>query len=210
MKTFKIHWLILCSLILSGGIWLLLWYRCAYPQEVTNLINMSLAVIATFSSFVAIMIADQRLPKIRTKLGVWSPSNKAIHDDDGDKQVVVFKLTNESKQVIDDLVILMNIPNELNLHFGGTNKTSTADFHEQAATKILRFKQFEYLDSEGEHANLEIRLGLQLDNWSGSRVIYLSVLGHKMGSQRFKISKSAIEGIKKANSAKPYYFSPIK
>jgi len=185
----------------------LIWYRCSYPDEITNLINMGLAIIATFSSFVAIMIADLRLPKIQTRLGVWSPNDEPV---DNDKNMVVFKLTNKSKQVIDDLVVRMNIPSELDLYFGCGYKTSSADYHEQAATKILTFKQFEYLDSEGEHSNLEIRLGLKLDNWTQQRVIYLSVLGNKITSQRFKITLDDVNGVKRANSANQYKIAPLK
>jgi hypothetical protein len=168
---------------------------------------MGLAIIATFSSFVAIMIADVRLPKIQTRLGVWSPNDDFVNKD---KNIVVFKLTNKSTQVIDDLVVRMNIPSELDLHFGGGNKTSNADYHEQAATKILTFKQFEYLDSDGEHSNLEIRLGFKLENWTKQRVIYLSVLGNNMTSQRFKLSIDDIKGIKNANSANPFKIKPLK
>lgn len=207
MRRFKTYWIFICSLILIGGVALLIWYRCAYPNDVTNLINMGLATIATFSSFVAIMIADLRLPKIQTRLGVWSPNDEFVNND---KNLVVFKLTNKSKQVIDDLVIRMNIPSELDLHFGGGYKTSSADYHEQADTKIVTFKQFEYLDSGGEHSNLEIRLGFKLDNWTQKRVIYLSVLGNKMTSQRFKLTLADVEGIKKANSAYPFKIESIK
>jgi len=207
MRRFKLYWIIVCALILAVGITLALWFYCKNPNDIANLINMGLAIIATFSSFVAIMIADLRLPHIKTRLGVWSPSNEIV---DSDKNMVVFKLTNKSKRVIDDLVVLMNIPEELELHFGGGYKTSSSDYHQQAKTTILTFKQFQYLDSSGEHSNIEIRLGLKLDNWPDDRVIYLSVLGQNMTSQRFKITNEAVDGIRNANAAKPYKIEPLK
>lgn len=207
MRRFKIYWVILCFIILFVGTGLLFWYHSLNPSEIANLINMGLGIIAIFSSFVAIMIADLRLPKIHTRLGVWSPSNELVAND---RNMVVFKITNKSKQVIDDLVVLMNIPSEFDLYFGGGYKTSSADSHEQAETKILTFKQFEYLDSEGEHSNLEIRIGFTLDNWVQQRVIYLSVLGNKMTSQRFKLTLEDVNGIKEANSAYPFIIKPLK
>jgi len=206
MNRFKWYWIVVCSVILLGGITLAFWYHCAYPKDIANLINMGLAIIAAFSSFVAIMIADQKLRAIKTNLGIWSPSNEIV---DKDKEMVVFKLTNKSKKVIDDLIILLNIPKELELHFGGGYNTSTADYHHQANTTILTFKQFEYLDSSGEHSNIEIRLGLKLDNWSNARVIYLSVLGQNMISQRFKVTSTHVSGIRKANSATPFKIEAI-
>ena len=99
------------------------------------------------------MLADTRIAKIKTELAIWSPNRERV---DNDKRLVVFKLSNQSNQLIKNMVILMNIPTDLDLYFGGGFTTSSAEFHEQAKTKILSFKQFEYLDSKEDSIILSI------------------------------------------------------
>ncbi|WP_421753285.1 hypothetical protein [Croceimicrobium sp.] len=207
MKRFKSYWILSCSILFVGGIACAIVFHQYYPKDISGLINLSLGFTAAFASFVAIMLADTRIPKIKTELAIWSPNRDRV---DNDKRLVVFKLSNQSNQLIKNMVILMNIPNDLDLYFGGGYTTSSAEFHEQAKTKILSFKQFEYLDSKGAHSHIEIRLGLNLDKWPTNRVIHISVLGDNMESQRYKISNSDLDEIKEGNSSKPFIASSLK
>lgn len=208
MNRFKNIWIVFCFFIFLGGVFLSLWYHHNFPNRETELITIILAIVSVLSSTVAIMIADQQLAKIKVKLEIWSPSDQII---DSNKNVVVFRISNKSEISIDNLVLRMNIPKKLDLFFGGGYETSIGELHEQAQTNILTFKQFEFLDSNGgQHSKLEIRLGLNLDKWQKERVIFVSVLGKKMTSMRFKIEKKHVSAILKSNSSKPYKIEAIK
>jgi len=207
MRRFKNHWILSSSILFFGVLAGPILYHHYYPEDISGVINLSLGFAATFASFVAIMLADTRITKIKTELAIWSPNRERVEND---KRLVVFKLSNQSNQLIKNMVILMNIPTDLDLYFGGDFTTSSAEFHEQAKTKILIFKQFEYLDSKGAHSHIEIRLGLNLEKWPSNRVIHISVLGDNMESQRYKISNTDLDKIMEGNSSKPFIASYLK
>ena len=197
--------------LIASGIFL--WFNKTFNFLTQEDSNFILGIITVAVSILSLGLATMNGLNFEGNITCYNIPSQLITANNsaiapiGNYNLITFKIDNQNKEPIKSLTVNFRVPSLiLYKQLGHNPNLNYFDFKD---TTIITATPLKFLGNTKGDCDLVLEHYLNLEAWSNSRVIYITIAGDNINPTTFKLKFDEKELILNSNSSKPYRLSKV-